>query len=143
MSKVISTCFVYPSIKYNNGAIQVFRDKCPLSILFSLSQGYVSVSKAVLVTQFAHSRRHMLFPDVATILWQHLKDERSRLYLPSIRYNNEATQIFRNKCPLSILSSLSQGYVLVSEQSSLRNLYTVPDICSSAIPFPRIFRCKE
>ena len=55
----------------------------------------------------------MLFPDVATILWQHLKDERSRLYLPSIKYNNEATQIFRNKFPLSILSNLSEGYVLV------------------------------
>ena len=49
--------------KENNEAIQVFRDKCPLSILSSLSQGYVLVSAAVPVTQFVHSRRHMLFPD--------------------------------------------------------------------------------
>ena len=29
-----------------------------------LSQGYVLVSVAVLVTQFVHNRRHMLFPDI-------------------------------------------------------------------------------
>ena len=38
------------------------------------------------------------------LLRQHLKVER-RLYLPSIKYNNEAIQIFRDKCPLSILAS--------------------------------------
>ena len=42
-------------------------------------------------------------------LWQHLKVERIRLYLPSIKHNKEAIKIFRDKCPLSILSSLSQG----------------------------------
>ena len=43
-------------------------------------------------------------------LWQHLKVERIRLYLPSIKYDNEAIEIFRDKCPLSILPSLGQGY---------------------------------
>ena len=45
---------------------------------------------------------------------QHLKVERSRFYLPRTKYNNEAIQIFRINCPLSILPSLSQGYFLVS-----------------------------
>ena len=78
-SKVKSTGFIYlssfmatlkverirlylPSIKYDNEVIKIFLDKCPLSILSSLSQGYLLVSIAVLVTQFVYSRRHMLFP---------------------------------------------------------------------------------
>ena len=52
----------------NNEVIKIFREKCPLSILSSLSQGYFLVSIAVLVTQQSPTYALSRYRDIIYLL---------------------------------------------------------------------------